>query len=162
MSADDDGAVGPEPDDAASGSPADDATPIADPMHTARAAEADVIVLESFAARAGVLSKVCLAAGALALVVVLVAFTGRVDTGVVLYVAPMGALHVWLGVMLGRAAPALSDVAQSRGSSRASLAAAVRALHSAFGVQLIAVGFLVFLMAVALLVAATFQRVTEI
>ena len=149
-------------DEAPAGQQADEAAPIADPMVTARAAEADVLLLERFAARAGVLSKVCLAAGALALIVVLVALTGRVDTGVVLYVAPMGALHVWLGVVLGRAVPALSDVAKSRGSSRAALGGAVRELHSAFGVQLIAVGFLVFLMSVALLVASTFQRVTEI
>ncbi len=137
-------------------------SPIEDPMATGRAAEVDVIALERFASRAGILSKVCFAAGALAVIVVAVSFTGRVDSGVVMYVAPVGALHVWLGVLLGRASSSLADAASARWSERAPFSSAVRELHAALGVQLVVTGFLVFLMALALLVAAAFQRVTVI
>lgn len=153
-----DGASAP----AASAIDVDHDGPIADPLAAGRAAEVDVILLESFASRAGILSKVCFAAGALAAVVVAVAFTGRVDSGVVMYVAPVGALHLWLGVLLGRASAALAGAARARWSDRAAFSGAVRELHAALGVQLVVTGFLVFLMVVALIVAVTFQRVTEI
>ncbi len=140
----------------------EEAAPIPDPLIGGAAAEADVILLESFAARAGILGKLSLAAGALALVLVLVAFTGRVDVGVLLYVAPVGAANVWLGVLLGRAAHALSQAAKARWSDKNALATAVRELHKVFGVLLVTTGFLVFLMVLALLIAAAFQRAAEI
>lgn len=140
----------------------EEAAPIPDPLAGARAAESDVIALESFAARVGLLGKLSLGAGALALVLCLVAFTGRVDVGVLLYVAPVGALHAWLGVLLGRAAASLSDAAKARWSSREALVSSVRELHKVLGVLLISTGFLVFLLVVALLIAAAFQRATEI
>lgn len=137
--------------------------PIADPMlGGAAAVEADVVLLESFAARAGILGKVCLGVGALSLVLALVAFTGRVDVGVLLYVAPVGAANVWLGVILRRAEHALSEAAKARWSNRGALVSAVRELHKAMAVQLLCTGFLAFLMVVALLIAAAFQRATEI
>lgn len=139
-----------------------EAAPIADPMTGAAAAESDVLSLEAFAARVGLLGKLSLGAGGLALVVSLVAFTGRVDVGVVLYVAPIGAANVWLGVLLGRAAALLSEAAKARWANRRALVSAVRELHKALGVQLLATGFLLFLLVVALLIAATFQRTAEI
>lgn len=141
---------------------ADDAAPIVDPLVGAAAAEGDVILLESFAARAGMLGKVCFGAGALSLLLVLTAFTGRVDVGVLLYVAPMGAVNVWLGVLLRRTEAALGEAAKARWSNRAALVESVRDLHKVLGVWLVATGFSVFLLLVALVIAFAFQRATEI
>jgi len=136
--------------------------PIADPLVGAQAAEADVILLEGFAARAGMLGKLSLVAGGFAVLIAGVAFTGRVDMGVLLYVLPVGAANVALGVYLGRASASFTDAAKARWSNRGSLVSGVRDLHKALGVQLLVTGFLVFLMLVALLIAAAFQRSTEI
>lgn len=136
------------------------APPILDPLATA--AEADVLAVETFASRADWLGKASFAASSLTLVLALVALAGRADAGLFFYLGPLALANVAIGVLLRRASVALADAARTRLSGRTSLMSGLRELHKVLGVQLLATGFLVFLLVVALLVAAAFQRATEI
>ncbi len=139
-----------------------DAAPLPDPMKAAELSEPERGVLESFADRTRWLSGACLGAGGLGAVVSLTSLTGRVETGVVLYLVPTSIANLAFGWLLRNAAGSLGEAAKNKLRDKKPLMGAFELLSKAFVVQLFAVGFLIALLIVALIVALTFKRVTEV
>jgi len=124
--------------------------PIPDPLtQDVVRTEAERSAAIVLAARASWLSTASFLAGALALVMTVVSFAGRIDYSVIVSVLPLGIANVVVGVQARRASHSIQDLSKSY-QDRDAILSSVQEISRVFVVQLLATIFFVLLMVLAL------------
>jgi hypothetical protein len=137
--------------------------PIVDPLAEVRSiSESERGVLEVLAERARWLSFACFGSAAMSIVVSVVAAVGRLDLGILLYLLPTAVANAVVGLFLKNGASSLARAASDKLKDRVPLFGGLQLFSKAFVVQLFSVGFLMLLLVVALVVAASVRKVTEL
>jgi hypothetical protein len=141
----------------------DKPAPVPDPMARAGAlSETERGTLEVLADRSRWLSFACFGAAGGGLVVSIVSAAGRLDLGLLLYLVPTSIANAAVGLFVRNAALSLNEAAKHKLEDRAPLFGALQLFSKAFVVEIFALGFLILLLLVALVVAASVKRVTDL
>ena len=142
---------------------AEHASVIVDPtIARVEVSERQRVAIEKFADRARFLALACFIASGLTLVVTVVSLFGRIEPGVLFFLIPTGIANFMLGILLRRAAAALTASMLPTQLDEKPMLSAFDDLSMAFGVQIVATGLFAALLFVLLLGALLVRRMAEL